>query len=313
MKIVVPDAYVGPSPVVDGAEVVHVPAKAAVPDEHLDAEVLVAWGQPGWVLADAAARMPRLRLVQGLMAGPDLVLGAGFADDVALCSGVGGHDGTVTQHALGLTLALVRNFPLAFQRMQERRWDGSLGGAMRDRAHDGRITGLDGARVAVWGFGSIAATLSPVLTALGAEVTGIARTAGERHGYPVVAEDDIAELLAATDVLIMILPGNESTRHALNAERLAQLAPGALLVNVGRGITVDQEALEAALRSGRLAGAAIDVTEPEPLPSDSPLWDLPTLFITPHVAGGRPQHADRLIADNVAALEAGTPLRNRLR
>lgn len=312
MKILIPSTYSGPVPVIDDAQVVLVDGRRPVPAEHLDAEVLVVWGQPDDVLKDAARRMTRLQLVQGLAAGPDNVVAAGFADDVRLASGVGLHDGPVAEHALALTLALVRMLPLAMQRQRERVWDDELGGAMLERAHDGRVTTLDGARVTIWGFGSIASRLAPLLRGLGAWVTGIARTAGPRHGFDVFDEDALPLVLAETDVLIMVLPKHHSTHAALNRARLAALKPSALVVNVGRGTTVDEDALLAALRSGHVAGAALDVTAIEPLPAESPLWDEPTLIITPHVASGRPQEADRLIAHNVAALRGDGELMNLL-
>ena len=312
MKILIPSTYSGPVPVIDDAQVVLVDGRRPVPAEHLDAEVLVVWGQPDDVLKDAARRMTRLQLVQGLAAGPDNVVAAGFADDVRLASGVGLHDGPVAEHALALTLALVRMLPLAMQRQRERVWDDELGGAMLERAHDGRVITLDGAQVTIWGFGSIASRLAPLLRAMGAWGTGIARSTGPRHGFDVFDEDALPRVLADTDVLIMVLPKHHSTHAALNAARLAQLKPSALVVNVGRGTTVDEDALLQAVRSGHVAGAALDVTAIEPLPAESPLWDEPTLIITPHVASGRPQEADRLIAHNVAALRGDGELMNLL-
>jgi phosphoglycerate dehydrogenase-like enzyme len=310
MKVLVPDTYKGALPVIEGVEIVVVPAREPVPEEHVDAEVLVAWGQPAAVLRDAAERLTDLRLVQGFQAGPDVVLAAGFDPRVPICSGVGLHDGPVAEHALGLTLALLRHLPLALHRQAERQWDGRLGGTLRPRAYDGRVTSLDGANVVIWGFGSIASTLAPLLTALGARVTGVARSAGERSGDLVVDESGLDELLPDTDVLVMILPHSNATSAALNAARLAKLKQGALLVNVGRGTTVDEEALVAALESGRLAGAALDVTAVEPLPADSPIWGAPNVILTPHTAGGRPRGADRLLASQIAALRTDRPLRN---
>ena len=126
----------------------------------------------------------------------------------------------------------------------------------------------------------------------------------------VAAEDDLAELLPSTDLLIMILPSTAGTDRALDSRRLALLPPHAWLVNVGRGSTVDTDALLAALRAGRLGGAALDVFETEPLGADSPLWDEPDVILSPHAAGGRPLGADALIAENLRALMAGEPLRN---
>ncbi len=284
-------------------------AGAPVPGEHRDAEALVVWGSSGRDLAAVAHDMPRLRWVQSLAAGPDAVLAAGFPDDVVITSGAGLHSATVTEHALALVLAQVRRLPAALRAQAEHRWARELGG-LQPLHPEGAVTTLLGARVLIWGFGAIGRTLAPVLRSLGADVRGVARTAGERAGFPVLAVEDLPAELGRTDVLVVVLPATDATRHALDAGRLAALPPHAHVVNVGRGSTVDEQALVDALRAGRLAGAALDVTGTEPLPPESPLWDAPGLLLTPHAAGGRPVGADALIAANVAALLAGDPLRN---
>ncbi|MFD1505808.1 phosphoglycerate dehydrogenase [Georgenia yuyongxinii] len=311
MKLLLPDSLPLDPVLPDAVTPVRYDAAAPVPQEHLDADALVVWGSATADLAEVAGRMPDLRWVQALAAGPDSVLAAGYPEGVVVTSGVGLHDATVTEHALALTLALVRRLPQSAVAQAEHRWARELGG-MQPLRPDGLVTTLLGARVLVWGFGNIGQTLAPVLRALGAHVTGVARSAGERAGFPVVAEDDLDAELARTDVLVMILPGTDATAAALNAARLAALPRHAYVVNVGRGSTVDEDALAAALTSGSIAGAALDVTAVEPLPAESPLWDLPNLLLTPHAAGGRPVGADQLIAHNVAALLAGAPLRNEV-
>jgi phosphoglycerate dehydrogenase-like enzyme len=164
--------------------------------------------------------------------------------------------------------------------------------------------------VTIWGYGSIGRTLEPHLTALGATVTGAARSARQDGPVTVVDESQLVDQLARTDVLVMILPSTPSTRGALDAEKLAALPAHAWVVNVGRGDAVDEPDLMDALREGRIAGAALDVTSVEPLPADSPLWDTPNLIITPHAAGGRPLGALDLLAENLDALQNGRPLRN---
>lgn len=313
MKVLVPRAYRGKVPVVDGVEFVTIDHSVPVPEEHVDADVLVAWGQPADVLRDSADRLTNLKLVQAFLAGPDPVVAAGFPVEVPIATGVGLHDGPVSEHALGMILALMRHLPLALQNQEQHYWDPKLAGAMKLRADDGRVTTLNDANVTIWGYGSIGSTLAPLLQSLGAKVTGAARTAGERGGVTVVDYEGLADVLADTDVLVMILPHHPTTANAMNAERFAQLKPGALLVNVGRGSTVDESALVDALRSGHLAGAAIDVTATEPLPSESPLWDEKNLLITPHVAGGRPQNGDKLLAQNIDAIRTGGAIRNLVR
>jgi phosphoglycerate dehydrogenase-like enzyme len=164
--------------------------------------------------------------------------------------------------------------------------------------------------VLIWGFGGIAATLAPHLAALGARVTGVARSAGKRHGFPVITEADLPGRLAETDLLIMILPATPDTAHALDGRLLASLPAHGWVINVGRGSTLDENALLEAIRSGRLGGAALDVFETEPLPPDSGMWDEPNIIISPHAAGGRPIGAAARIAENLAALHAGGPFRN---
>jgi phosphoglycerate dehydrogenase-like enzyme len=309
VKLLLPDSVPLDPALPEGVEAVHYDAAAPVPDEHLDAEALVVWGNAPGDLRAVAGRMPRLRWVQTLAAGPDVVLGAGFPDDVVVTSGVGLHDRPVTEHALTLVLALLRRLPEAIAAQAEHRWAGELGG-LQPLHPEGAVTTLLGARVLVWGFGNIGQNLAPLLRALGAQVTGVGRSAGERAGFPVVAQDQLEAELGQTDVLVMILPATEVTTHALDAARLAALPRHAFVVNVGRGTTVDEPALVAALTEGRIAGAALDVTEVEPLPADSPLWDTPNLIITPHAAGGRPLGALDLLAENLNALLAGRPLRN---
>lgn len=280
-----------------------------VPEEHTDADVLVTWSSPPKIVADAAARLTRLRWVQTLSAGPDVALRAGFGADVVISSGQSLHDDTVAEHALALILASTRRIDVALTAQREHRWAKEIAFAQADPATDREYT-LDGARVTIWGFGSIALRLAPLLTALGAVVTGVASRAGERSGYPVVGADGLEPLLQETDLLISLLPASPATRHVLDARLLDLLPTSARFVNVGRGATVDEAALIDALRSGRLAGAALDVMETEPLPAGSPLWDAPHLILTPHVAGGRPRGAAKFLAAQLTSYRTGTHLQN---
>lgn len=309
MKLLLPDALPLDPQLPDGVTAVVYDATRPVPEEHLDADALVVWGTSSDDVASVAGRMPNLRWVQSLAAGPDSLLKAGFPDDVVLTGGSGLHDATVSEHALALILGLVRRLPQSLAAQAEHRWARELGGT-QPLHPEGAITTLIDARVLVWGFGNIGQRLAPLLSALGARVRGVARTAGTRAGFDVIAEPDLDAALAETDVLVMVLPSSAATAHALDADRLAALPPHALVVNVGRGTTVDEDALVRALEAGEIAGAALDVTAVEPLPADSPLWDTPGVLITPHAAGGRPIGADELIAHNVAALLAAEPLRN---
>ena len=313
MKILVPNTIELDltDPASSGDEIVVYEVDKAIAGEHRDAEVLVVWRNTSDNLSDAARAIPGLRLVQTLAAGPDSVLAAGFANTVAITSGRSLHDGPVAEHALALTLTAVRRLDILMESQKSSTWNQPYNAEQSNPATEQLYT-LDGAKVTIWGFGSIAGRLAPLLAALGAEVTGVASSKGERYGFPVVAADGFPEVLRSTDVLISILPATPETTDALNDEVLRQLPASAVFVNVGRGATVDEGALLAALREGRLRAAALDVTKIEPLPADSELWSAPNLIITPHVAGNRPKGSAKLVLANISALKEGKPLTNQV-
>lgn len=310
MKILIPDTI--DLTLTGDVEAVVYDVRSEIPVEHRDAEVLVVWHNSGAQLEQAARDLPRLRLVQALASGADVVLRSGFAETVRICSGRSLHDGPVAEHALTLILAAIRRLDVLRDAQGDHRWDDGFNVAQTASATRADYT-LAGARVTIWGFGSIATTLAPVLRTLGADVHGIARSAGDRAGFPVHADADVAAVLAETDVLVSLIPATPDTADLFDARVFDALRPGAAFVNVGRGATVDEAALIAALESGRLRAAAIDVAKAEPLPSDDPLWQAPNLLITPHVAGNRPVGASALIDDNVARLAAGDDLVNQVR
>ncbi|EXJ85635.1 hypothetical protein A1O1_06001 [Capronia coronata CBS 617.96] len=284
--------------------------KSPIPEEHTDAEILVAWTNSADNLKDAAKRLTKLRWIQALAAGPNDILNAGFdTSKVTITTGSGLHDRTVSEHTLGLLLNAARRFYEMRDYQLQNKWPGHLGGPQPDRPKNA-FTTLRDANVLIWGFGNIAKALAPHLTALGAVVRGVARHPGVRNGIEVYSEDKLPELLPSTDALVMILPGSESTRNALNAERLKLLPSHAWVVNVGRGTSVDEAALVEALKKGEIGGAALDVFVKEPLPEDSPLWSAPNVIVSPHAAGGRPQDAEVLIADNLRRFLAGQALKN---
>lgn len=281
-----------------------------IPSDLLDAEALVTWTNTPANLKHAASNMPSLRWIQSLAAGPNDVLSAGFdTSKIIVTTGSGLHDRTVAEHTLALLLASARRLFEMRDFQLQGKWPGHLGGPQPDRPKDA-FTTLRDARVLIWGFGNIAKTLAPHLTALGSVVRGVARHQGVRDGYEVYGEDKLAELLPETDALVMILPGDASTRHALNKERLALLPKHAWVVNVGRGTSIDEDALVDALEEGSVGGAALDVFETEPLPEGSRLWKAPNVIVSPHAAGGRPQGSEALIVENLRRFVAGQQLKN---
>ena len=282
-----------------------------LPPEHPDAEILVTWDNTSANLADAAGKLPRLRLVQALATGVEKMLAAPFLPDVRMASGHSLQNDTVSEHALALALALVRDLPGLARAQHRAQWSDELRLAQIDEQRPPRRT-LHDANVVIWGFGGIGRTLARLFEALGSNVFGVARSARDVDGFAVSAVSDLPGLLPKADVLVMILPDLPENRRALSAERLSLLREGAWVVNVGRGATIDEAALLQALDSSRVAGAALDVFETEPLPSESPLWSHPNVIVTPHVAGGRLRGAAQLIAANVARLADGRPLINEI-
>lgn len=280
-----------------------------LPSELRAAEAVVVWGNPSWQLEHMARSMPNLRWVQGMATGPDALIRAGFPEEVILTSGRGLHDLTVTEHALGLILACARRLHLLRDAQHRREWRADLAGVDMPRAGQ-PINTIFGARVVIWGFGSIAKNLGPLLKSLGAQVKGVATSSGVRAGIEVFSSDEAGRLLPECDVLVLILPKTKGTKNLVGARELALLPHHAWLVNVGRGGTLDERALLSALEEGRLAGAALDVFEEEPLPEDSPLWSQEKLIITPHSAGARPIGGAELVLRNLEKLRKGEALEN---
>lgn len=280
-----------------------------IPDEHADADAMVTWMNTPENLKDAVSRLTKLRWIQSLAAGPNDVLSAGFdKSKVTVTSGSGLHNLPVAEHALGLLLAAARRFHEMRDYQVEKKWAGHLRGDPTIPSY--MFSTLRNANILIWGYGNIAKALTPYLTGLGAKVRGIARNEGVRDGVEVFTEDKLPTLLPETDALVMILPGSESTKHALNAEKLKYLREHAWVINVGRGTSLDEEAIVNSLTKGEIGGAALDVFEQEPLPASSPLWTAPNLILSPHAAGNRPLGSEILIEENLKHLLAGEPLKN---
>ena len=211
---------------------------------------------------------------------------------------------TVAEHALALLLALVRRLPGAIARAAQGAWDQS----------DGRNIGtLYGTTVTVVGFGNIGREVAVRLRGFGARVVAVTRSGrADSLADETVSSDRLLEVLARSDAVVLAVPLNTATRHLIDAPALAAMRAHAILVNVARGHVVDHAALCEALAAGRIGGAGIDVTEPEPLPPGDPLWSLPNALITPHVAGYGGDVAPRrilaVVERNLKRFLAGEPL-----
>jgi phosphoglycerate dehydrogenase-like enzyme len=241
---------------------------------------------------DLPAIAPRLRLVQSCSAGTDqydrAVLGPA---GIRLASGQGINANAVSEHAIAQILALLRRLPEARDNQAKRHWRGMMGDFARREDEAG------GKTVVVVGTGRIGGRIAALCKALGMRVVGVRRDAGRA----VAGADetrgvrDLPALLPAADFLVLACPLTDETRGLVDAAALAAMKPTARLVNVARGAVVDEAALIAALREGRLAGAALDVVTAEPLPQDSPLWDMPNVLITPHTAGETHRYEDNVL------------------
>ncbi len=263
------------------------------------------WVPPFLAQADSvglAAKMPALRVVQLLSAGADAWVGR-LAGEVTLCDARGVHDAPTAEWVVGAVLGVLRQFP-AFARAQaQRRWSN------REYAPTDELAGK---RVLIIGAGSIGAAIAARLRPFEVELTLVARRPRPAEGVHGVAE--LPALLPQADVAVLVVPHTDATRGMVDAEFLARLPDGALLVNAARGPVADTAALTAELATGRIA-AALDVTDPEPLPADHPLWAMPNVFITPHTGGavhGLLPRAYRLVVDQLRRYLAGEPLVNRV-
>ncbi|HEY8562126.1 MAG TPA: D-2-hydroxyacid dehydrogenase [Pyrinomonadaceae bacterium] len=184
-----------------------------------------------------------------------------------------------SQHVLAMMMALARRLP---ESLDDQR--GARGWHYDETRANSYL--LNGQTALILGFGTIGRRLAELLTPLKMNLIGFKRTIRGDEPVKTIAETELDEYLPRADHVINILPANEATRNFLNAERFSKMKKGALLYNIGRGVTLDQNALLAEVRSGRVAAAYLDVTDPEPLPPDHPLWTTPNVYITPHSAGG---------------------------
>jgi|SRR5690625_891692 len=307
MKLLVPTVIpinIPPQPDVD---IVFYDVAKEIPVEHHDARGAVFWLNPAEQVAGMAKALTKLEWAQGLMAGVDVLLAAGFSPDVKICAGVGLHDEPVAEHVVGLILAAARRLDIAVTAQNERRWPEELAGNQTmDRTG---FTTLAGAKVLIWGYGGIGEALAKKLQVFGAEVIGVKRTPEPGALVQTVQPTEVADILPTIDVLVSLLPGTRAAQNTINAEVLGGLPQHAWFISAGRGSAVDEDALVTALREGAIGGAALDVFAVEPLPNSSDLWDAPNLIMTPHSAGGRPRDPEKLIVENLRRLRNGEPLK----
>ena len=279
-----------------------------VPASAADVEfVVVPFGVRGDFLKRVLHGLPRLKVVQLMSAGADHVLPA-VPPGVTLCNARGAHTAATAEWVAGAIVAALRQFPRFALAQRDGRWD---------TAYSDSVAGQ---HVLIVGYGSIGAAVEQRLAGWEVTIDRVARTArpaspGSAQApatRPVHGLDSLPALLPAADVVVILVPVVEETRKMVDGAFLAAMKDGALLVNAARGAIVDTGALLAELTTRRLR-AALDVTDPEPLPPGHPLWSAPGLLLTPHVGGAVRQARDRayeVVIPQIARYVAGQPLHN---
>ncbi len=251
----------------------------------------------------------RLKWLQTNSAGVEAYTAPGaLPSDVRLTNASGAYGLAISEHMLGMLLELFKKLELYRDVQKQGQWR-SLGG----------VRSVYGSTVLVLGMGDIGGEFARRCKALGAKVIGVRRKNAEKPDYVdrICLQEELDEVLPLADVVAVTLPGTEATKGLIGRERIARMKDGAVLLNVGRGSIVDTEALCDALESGKLSGAGLDVTEPEPLPPDHRLWKIPTAVITPHISGffHLEETYRRIIgicAENLRRFLADEPLKNRI-
>ena len=240
-------------------------------------------------------KMPNLKVLQMPNAGYDDAMEF-VREGMTLCNGRSIHDDSTAELAVGLTIASLRGFPDFVRNQDKSSWVHVKNKSINDR------------RIGIIGFGSIGSTIAKMLSGFSVEIVPFTQSGRDN----TTAISDLDKHLPTLDVVILILPLTAESKHLFNAKRLSLMKDGALLVNVARGPIVDTDALVKELNSGRIT-AAVDVTDPEPLPSDHPLWRAKGVLISPHVGGNTTafeKRARKLIESQLNLLAEGKPLNN---
>ncbi len=255
-------------------------------------------------------RAPKLTLVQLTSAGADRLIDSELVRRVTVTTASGIHAIPISEYVIGAMIAFAKGFPRSARSQAKNTWQAYL------------AQELAGATVGVLGLGAIGGRVAQLSKALEMRVLAVRRSSerrmtGAEAGQPFVDEmfppSELAAFLAECDYVVLAVPLTSESRHLIGEAELAAMKPGAVIVNIARGAVIDQDAMVRALKSGRLGGAALDVTDPEPLNPDSELWGMENVMITPHISGGTPHYMDRaidLFCDNLRRHLAGEPLRN---
>jgi len=270
----------------------------------------IAFGQPD---AEQAMRLDSLKWIHLTSAGyttydRDDFKNALSARGAMLTTSSSVYDDPCAQHALAMMMSFARRMPESLKtQFGDRAWHWT------QRRRESFL--LNAQTALLFGFGAIAVRLCELLAPFRMNLIGVRRTVKGDEPVRMIPGEQVEEFLPRADHVINLLPGNQSTMRYFDEDRFGQMKPGAIFYNIGRGSTVDQEALLAALERGSLAGAYLDVTTPEPLPPDHPLWSAPNCFITPHSAGGQIREHHDLVGhflENLRRFAGGMELLDRI-
>lgn len=265
-------------------------------------EVLIAIPSP-----EILGKFKQLRWLQLFSAGTNgYTQGANFPEHVVLTNASGTYGLTISEHMLAMTLSMMRKFPVYMDQQKQEIWKNA-----------GELQSIAGATVLVHGLGDIGGHFAQKVKALGAHVIAVKRVVygDEANADEVYAENELEHVLPRADVIASSVPGTKETYHLFDATKFSLMKPSAIFINVGRGENVDLEALCDALNTQKLAGAGLDVTDPEPLPKGHRAWHTKNLLLTPHASGGFTLAETRrrflaILQDNLMRFETGRPLNN---
>jgi phosphoglycerate dehydrogenase-like enzyme len=249
-----------------------------------------------------------LKWVHSHSAGVDWVLKVPelVESDVIVTNTTGGHASTISEHTIGMLISLTRGLPHLARAQQEKRWAQPL---------EFKPIGLSGRTMGIIGLGNIGKAIARIANAMQMNVIAVDAREMECPDYVkrCTGLDTLPDLLKSSDVVVVTVPFTPQTKDMINASEIDQMKDGGYLVGISRGGIINEQALADALKSGKLAGAAVDVTAIEPLPSDDPLWDAPNLIITPHCCGTSEQtfrDVTEFLRLNLNRYLAGDPLVN---
>jgi len=287
------------------------PEHAADLVESEDADAIL-----GWLTPEILERGESLRWVSLFSAGVESYLGLpGFAEsDIVLTNGQRIYANGGAEHVLGMVLALSRRLNTAVRLQSQRRWDNApLTGPTPITGGGSELGELRGKTILIAGLGGIGTEVARLAHGIGMRV--IATRASRREGPPFVEyvglANELTSLVSEADVIVNCLPLTAETGNVFDEHLFRYTKSTGYLINIGRGKTVDTDALVRALHEGRIAGAGLDVTEPEPLPGTHELWGMSNVIITPHVGGDSERHMERiwlLFRENLRRFAAGEPL-----